>query len=93
MGQNQQVKISDPALFDLKDFYPDIYYDREGDTSGIYLSPNQLNALSKNEEHVLHNPEKTDVFMVGMIMLSLGSLSNVDMCYDYIHGTLFLDKV
>ncbi|KRX07582.1 Protein kinase-like domain [Pseudocohnilembus persalinus] len=89
----QHYKIADPALFNNQPFYSQIYFDREYSTSGLYLSPNELLALRKGEEHPIHNKEKTDVFMLGMIMLQIASLSNVDSCYDYIHGTLFLDKI
>ena len=41
----------------------------------------------------IHDKEKTDVFMLGMTILSLGSLSKLNVCYDYYHGLIFEDKI
>eukprot|EP00825_Cyclidium_porcatum_P019734 TRINITY_DN2249_c0_g1_i3.p1 TRINITY_DN2249_c0_g1~~TRINITY_DN2249_c0_g1_i3.p1 ORF type:complete len:424 (+),score=55.34 TRINITY_DN2249_c0_g1_i3:76-1347(+) len=48
-----------------------------------YLSPQQLEALSRREMHPAANPSKSDVFSLGMTMLEVCSLFTSRSCYDF----------
>lgn len=42
-----------------------------GCSEGIYLSPQQMISLSQNKPFPKHNPEKSDVFAFGVILIEL----------------------
>lgn len=50
----------------------------------IYLSPDLMKSLEKDLVQPLHNPFKSDIFTLGMIVLHLATLENCDLCYDFI---------
>lgn len=52
-------------------------------TSGVYLSPEQLDMLKKREFKRDVNRFKTDVFVLGMLVLEMVNLKALDNVYEY----------
>ena len=52
-------------------------------TSGVYLSPEQLDMLKKRELKRDVNKFKTDVFVLGMVVLEMVNLKALDNVYEY----------
>ena len=49
--------------------------------SKLYMSPKLYYALKRNEENVMHNPYKSDVFSLGMCFLFAASFNRQLLCY------------
>ena len=49
--------------------------------SKLYMSPKLYYALKRNEEKVIHNPYKSDVFSLGMCFLFAASFNRKLLCY------------
>lgn len=54
----------------------------------IYTSPAIFKAILKNKKQVRHNPFKSDMFSLGMIVLEAGILDSVQAVYDYEGGSI-----
>lgn len=49
----------------------------------IYMSPILFNSLMNKERKIKHNPFKSDIFSLGLIILQVGLLKPVQNIYDY----------
>ena len=61
--------------------------------SNIYLSPDLIKSLGKDLMQPLHNPYKSDIFTLGMIVLQMATLENCDDCYDFSNFSLKYDEI
>lgn len=63
----------------------------------MYLSPNELRSLREEDNVPIHNPYKSDVFAMGVIMLELINLQLQDDLYIksklLIHETLLSQRI
>ncbi|CAD8101391.1 unnamed protein product [Paramecium primaurelia] len=84
------VKVSDPQYFQQNTNYVQILQNPNCMES-IYLSPNLVNTIRKNNWQPKHNQYKSDVFTLGMLFLHLGLNQVNNDCYNYIQGK-FLEE-
>ncbi|KAL4466540.1 hypothetical protein ABPG72_010591 [Tetrahymena utriculariae] len=61
-------------------------YGENFDTQGIYLSPLLTKAVSQKNYQPQHNPFKSDVFTLGVILIECCNLGTVDNLYNYETG-------
>ena len=59
----------------------------------IYMSPALFHAISAKEPKVRHNPFKSDIFSLGMILLEAGLLESVQSVYCYENGEINNSKL
>lgn len=93
ISQNGFYKIVDHTLFNNMSSYLQILWNPSSHHSNIYLSPNLLKSLSESLVQPLHNPYKSDIFTLGMIVLHMSSRDNCDKCYDYEKFTMKLGEI
>ena len=79
-------KIADP---DLVVSVPCYHQHLTGVTeAGGYLSPNLLKALTRQEVNPKHQPDKSDIFSLGMTLLNAATLSDCNEFYDWEKKTI-----
>ncbi|CAD8212821.1 unnamed protein product [Paramecium octaurelia] len=84
------VKVCDPQYFQHNTNYVQILQNPNC-VESIYLSPNLVNTIRKNNWQPKHNQYKSDVFTLGMLFLHLGLNQVNSDCYNYIQGK-FLEE-
>ena len=83
LSQNGVYKIVDHTLFNNISSYMQLQWNAEINHNNIYLSPDLLRSLGKDLVEPKHNPYKSDIFTLGMVVLHMTTLENCDECYDY----------
>ena len=72
-----RIKIADPGIKGLDSNY-DLFCKQ---VPGVYLSPNELRSLKEGEKLPNHNCYKSDVFVMGLVLLELANLETQDDLY------------
>ncbi|CAK73287.1 unnamed protein product (macronuclear) [Paramecium tetraurelia] len=81
LDQFPYVKILDPTLSGVPTTYQQLIQDETKQINLNYLSPKLIQSLN-DDMQPQHNPYKSDVYSLGMIMLHLSSAHNCEDCYD-----------
>ena len=86
-------KLVDPILV-TNDFIPAYLQRLTGEkTHGSYLSPQQMKSLANKMVNPAHNPYKSDVFALGLVVLHAATLSDCDGLYDWNANKFESDKL
>lgn len=81
VSQNGVYKMVEHSFFNGPSSFLQVQYNLERAHTGVYLSPQLMGSLGKARPS--HNPGKSDVFALGMVILEVGLLEKLDDCYDF----------
>ena len=73
----------DPAFFNQMNNFSTILINKSKNFKSLYLAPALLKALENENWQPIHDPYKSDVFTLGMIILHASLMENLDSCYKY----------
>ncbi|EGR33473.1 protein kinase domain protein, partial [Ichthyophthirius multifiliis] len=81
-----EVKLLHPSINKIIPSYLKMISQTDFQTKGVYLSPLLVNAVFNKNYHPVHNPFKSDVFTLGVILIECCFLNFCDELYCYENG-------
>lgn len=87
------LKICDTPLLTSLTAFATVSQDFAEHLKGYYLSPILVEAVAQQNYNPNHNPYKSDVFSLGMVMLSTALLQPLDHCLKYSSGEVYDDQI
>lgn len=57
---------------------------------GVYLSPQLIKQLSQQKSSPVHNPIKSDIFALGIMLIEIIFSENMSCLFDYVNYEIIL---
>ncbi|EAS01279.1 protein kinase (macronuclear) [Tetrahymena thermophila SB210] len=91
--QNQMVKIADSQVIQQMNTFSLVATNPKEPPKNSYLSPALIEALAQNNWSPNHDTSKSDIFSLGMTIISAGLLEDLDSCYIYYPEPAFQEDI